>query len=30
MRNTEQEEVLKALRFDLCENEVIAMEKMAR
>ena len=27
MRNTEQEEVLKALVSDLSENEVIAMEK---
>ena len=27
MRNTEQEEVLKALGSDLSENEVIAMEK---
>ena len=27
MRNTEQEEVLKALGSDLSENEITAMEK---
>ena len=30
MRNIKQEEVLKALGPDLSENEVIAVEKMAR